>query len=45
MQPVLEVEHLSISFLQYASGLNRRRLTVIHDLSLSISPGQIVAVV
>ena len=45
MQPVLEVEHLSISFLQYASGLNRRQLTVIHDLSLSISPGQIVAVV
>ncbi len=45
MNPILEVRHLSISFLQYESGFRRRMLTVIRDLSLTVLPGEIVAVV
>ena len=45
MNPILQVEHLSISFTQYDRGTHRRALPVIHDLSLSVQPGQVVAVV
>lgn len=45
MQPILEIEHLSIRFTQYAKGMHRRELPVIRDLSLTIQPGQVVAVV
>lgn len=45
MQPILEIEHMSIRFTQYAKGMQRRELPVIKDLSLKIAPGQIVAVV
>ncbi len=45
MQPILQIEHLSIRFTQYAKGLHRRELPVIKDLSLTIEPGQVVAVV
>ena len=45
MNPVLQVEHLSISFTQYDRGTRRRRLPVIRDLSFSVQPGQVVAVV
>ena len=44
MQPILQIEHLSIRFTQYAKGLHRRELPVIKDLSLTIEPGQVVAV-
>lgn len=45
MQPILEIQDLSIRFTQYARGIRRRELPVIRDLSLTIQPGQVVAVV
>ena len=45
MEPLLQVEHLSISFTQYDQGTRRRSLSVIQDLSFAIRPGQVVAVV
>lgn len=45
MQPILEIQHMSIHFTQYAKGTRRRELPVIKDLSLKIEPGQVVAVV
>ena len=45
MEPILQVEHLSISFSQYDRGTQKRTLPVIHDLSFSLFPGQVVAVV
>lgn len=45
MEPILQIEHLSIDFIQYDRGIRRRRLPVIRDLSLKIYPGQITAVV
>ncbi|KKX57169.1 peptide ABC transporter ATP-binding protein [Brevibacillus borstelensis cifa_chp40] len=44
-KPILEVEELSISFAQYTSGLRQSSLKVIADLSVSVCPGEIVAVV
>lgn len=43
--PFLEVEHLSVSFIQYDKGTQRRNLEVIHDISLSVHQGEIVAVI
>ena len=45
MEPLLQVEHLSISFIQYDRGTRRRSLPVIRDLSFAIRPGQVTAVV
>lgn len=45
MTPILEVENLSISFTQYDKGTRQHKLHVIRDLSLTIEPGQVVAVV
>lgn len=45
MPPILEVKNLSISFTQYDKGTRQRLLNVIRDLSLTIEPGQVVAVV
>ena len=45
MEPILQIEHVSIDFIQYDRGIRRRRLPVIRDLSLKIRPGQITAVV
>lgn len=42
---ILTVKHLSVSFTQYGRGLRRREIQVIKDLSLSVSVGEIVAVV
>ena len=39
------MRNLCISFTQYSSGLHRRSLNVIRDLSLTIESGQVVAVV
>ena len=44
MEKVLEVENVSISFIQYTKGLNQRDLKVITDLTLDISEGEILAV-
>lgn len=45
MQDILRVEGLSLSFTQYTTGLYQHELTVLHDLSLTVSSGQVVAVV
>ena len=45
MEPILEVEELSVSFTQYDTGVRRRVLPVIRRLSLTIEEGQVVAVV
>ena len=45
MEPILQVSHLSLSFSQYSRGTKKQNLPVIHDLSFSIRPGQVVAVV
>lgn len=53
MEPILQIEHLSIEFVQYEHrtgkaraglGMHKRSLPVIRDLCLDIYPGQIVAV-
>ena len=44
MEKVLDVENVSISFIQYTKGLNQRELKVISDLTLDISEGEILAV-
>lgn len=45
MTPILQVRELSISFTQYGRGTRRRELPVIRGLSLTVEPGQVVAVV
>ena len=45
MDPILQVDRLSISFTQYQRGLRQRTLPVIRELSLSLFPGQTAAVV
>ncbi|MBM6924521.1 ABC transporter ATP-binding protein [Pseudoflavonifractor phocaeensis] len=45
LEPILDVKELSISFTQYGRGTNQVLLPVIRDLSLTIGPGQVVAVV
>lgn len=42
---ILEVENLSISFQQYSSGMKRRTLDVMSNLSISLEAGEILAVV
>ena len=43
-QPLLEVSDLSVSFQMYRRGLTQQRLQVISSLSLSVYPGEILAV-
>jgi len=45
MEPILTVEHLSVSFARYSRGLARTELTAIRDLSLTVERGQVAAVV
>lgn len=44
-KPMLEVENLSVSFIQYEAGLRQRELNVISDLNVEVCHGEIVAVV
>ena len=44
MGNLLDVENVSISFIQYTKGLNQRDLKVITDLTLDVSEGEILAV-
>lgn len=44
MEKLLDVENVSISFVQYTQGLNQRDLKVITDLTLDVSKGEIFAV-
>lgn len=43
--PILEVRDLSLSFIQYTSGLQQRKLKVITDLNVVIEQGEVLAVV
>lgn len=45
MKPILQIEHVSIDFIQYDRGIRKKWLPVIRDLCLDIFPGQITAVV
>ncbi len=42
--PVLNVQDLSISFDMYDKGMNKRKLEMVHQLSVEVSAGEIVAV-
>lgn len=44
-RPILEVQNLTVSFVQYTGGLRQRNLNVITSLNVAIKPGEIVAVV
>ena len=43
--PILEVNHLSISFTQYGRGTSRREVPALRGLDLTLRPGQLCAVV
>lgn len=43
--PILKIEHLQISFTQYARGLHQTELTTIRDLNVEVKTGELVAVV
>lgn len=43
-QPLLEIHDLSVSFLMYDGSLERSSLQVISNLSLTVHPGEILAV-
>ncbi|MEG1781378.1 MAG: ABC transporter ATP-binding protein [Clostridium sp.] len=45
MDTILEVKHLTISFIQYAQGLKQRELHPVRDLSLSVHAGEMTALV
>lgn len=42
---ILEVNDLSISFIQYAAGLRQKKIKVISDLNVAIQAGEVLAVV
>lgn len=43
--PVLDIRDLTVSFSMYEKGLRKKELEVVHNLSLSIKSGEILAVV
>ena len=44
MTELLEVNNLSISFMQYVQGLNRHETKVISDLTIDVNENEIVAI-
>ncbi len=44
-ETLLEVKNLSVSFTQYKNRTERRNIEVIHDISLDIKSGEILAVI
>lgn len=44
-EPVLKIEHLNISFLQYTNSMRQSQLDVIRDLDVEVNAGEMVAVV
>ncbi len=44
-ETLLEVKNLSVSFTQYKKGTERRNIEVIHDISLDVKSGEILAVI
>ncbi|MCI9157261.1 MAG: ABC transporter ATP-binding protein [Lawsonibacter sp.] len=45
MEPILTVEHLSVSFTRYSRGFARTELSAVRDLSLTVEPGRVTALV
>ncbi|MCC5912395.1 MAG: ABC transporter ATP-binding protein [Clostridiaceae bacterium] len=45
LQATIEVQDLSVSFIQYTKGLQQKDLKVISSLNIDIHPGEILAVV
>lgn len=45
MEPILTVKNLSVSFTRYGRGLARTELSAVRDLSLTVEPGQVTALV
>lgn len=45
MSVLLEVNHLSISFLQYTRGFQQKKLNVVQELNVTVHAGEIVALV
>lgn len=43
-KPVLAVKDLSVSFTMYDGGMRRREREMVHQLSLTVNAGEIVAV-
>ncbi|OEH86451.1 peptide ABC transporter ATP-binding protein [Desulfuribacillus stibiiarsenatis] len=43
--PILEVKDLSVSFIQYTSGLRQQNLQVINNLNVSVEKGEILAII
>lgn len=43
--PLLEVDHLTVSFTQYDRGLRRREVAAVVDMSLDVRAGEVVALV
>ncbi len=43
--PLLQVENLKVTFTQYSRGTQRREIEVIHDISLDVKKGEILAVI
>ena len=43
-KPILEIEDLSVSFSMYDKAMSKRQLQVISNLSLTVYPGEILAV-
>ncbi len=43
--PLLQVENLRVSFTQYSRGTQRREIEVIHDISIEVKKGEILAVI
>ena len=44
MEPILSVEHLSVTFIRYGRGLSRMELPAVRDVSLTVEPGRVTAV-
>ena len=45
MKPLLEIENLSLTFARYGRGGTRTELPALQDLSLTVEPGQVAALV
>ena len=44
-QPIVEIQHLSVTFRQYAEAFSQQWVSAINDLSVEVHAGEIVAVV
>ena len=44
-KPIWQVRDLSVSFIQYTSGLRQQELQVMSSLNINIYPGEVLAVV